>query len=97
MSHDAANSTSSAEPQPGPVQPLPLSPAILIGITGLFLFLASQILALGVAAVWAISGYYHLRLAGLIAVGGVIVTPALYACWKILVLAIAAERDPANN
>lgn len=77
--------------------PLPLTASMVIGIIGLFSFLSSQILVLAGAVVWALGAYLHLARTGLTALGVVIGVPVAWLCWKVLTMAISAERDPANN
>lgn len=96
MSHDAAHSPSPAGLPAVPAR-LPLTPAIIFGIAGLFTFVASQIWIAAAAAVWAIGGYFHFGLTGFEVLAVAFGLPALYACWKVLRLAIEAERDPANQ
>lgn len=97
MSQTAAPSTPPSSFTATPPSKTPLTVSIVIGIAGLFLFLASQVCVTTAAAIWAIGGYLHLGLAGFAVLCLVLVPAALYLCWKILVMAIEAERDPANN
>jgi len=76
---------------------MPLNFGIVTGIAGLFLFLATQVFTVTGAAIWAIGNYFHFGRTGFAVLGVVLVPAALYLCWKILVMAIEAERDPANN
>ncbi|TCD14299.1 hypothetical protein [Oricola cellulosilytica] len=97
MSHPAAPQLHSPSPPDIRPEKVPLSFHVVIGIGGLFLFLASQICIVAVAAVWAIGGYLHLALTGFLVLIAILGAPALYLCWKVLVMTISAERDPENN
>ena len=97
MSQPAAPSTSPSLPDLSAIEKLPLTPSIVIGIAGLFLFLASQLCVLAGATVWAVSGYFHFGTTGVAVLVTVFAAPTVFACWKILVMAIEAERDPVNN
>lgn len=68
-----------------------------MGIVGLFLFLATQVCIVTGAAIWAIGGYFQFGMTGFAVLGMAMAPVALYLCWKILVMAVDAERDPANN
>lgn len=96
MSQDAALSALTPALPQVPAK-LPLSLSILFGIAGLFLFVSTQIMIAAGAAIWAIGGYFHLGIAGFSVLATLLAVPALYACWRVLVMAIDAERDPANN
>lgn len=76
---------------------MPLSLPILIGITGMVLFVVSQMLVVTGLAIWAIGGYFHLHLIGFSILIALASIPVGLASWKVLIMAIAAERDPANN
>jgi hypothetical protein len=97
MSQDAAHSTAlPASPIPEPAK-LPLTFSIVMGIAGLFVFLATQIGIVAGAAIWAIGGYFHFGRTGFAILVSALAPVALYLCRKILVMAVEAERDPANN
>ncbi|MFZ2100311.1 MAG: hypothetical protein WAU86_07085 [Oricola sp.] len=76
---------------------MPLTASMIIGIAGLFLFLSTQVVVAAGAAIWAAGMALHLGLAGFVILTAIGAVPAGYACWRILVMAISAERDPANN
>ena len=97
MSHPAALQNRSPSPADVGRDTVPLSFSVILGIGGMFLFLASQICVVAAAAVWAIGGYLHLALTGFLILIAILAAPALYLCWKVLVMAISAERDPENN
>jgi hypothetical protein len=97
MSQNAALPKQSLLPSNDNSRKMPLTPAMAIGIAGLFLFLSSQILIAAGAVVWAVGGYLHFGLTGITVLTAVLAPPVLYLCRKILVMAISAERDPANN
>ena len=78
-------------------QPLPISLPIVIGIAGMFLFILSQMLVVAGAAVWAIGGYFHFHLLGFAVLAAIACLPVGFGSWKVLRMAIEAERDPANN
>lgn len=86
----------SSTPRHRPDQ-LPLTVAMVIGIAGMFLFLSSQILVFAGAIVWAIGATLGLGLAGFSVLGAAIGLPACWLCWRVFVMAVEAERDPANN
>jgi hypothetical protein len=96
MSQQAALSPSPDTPHVSPHK-VPLTFGIIAGIVGIFLFLATQICAATGAAIWAFAAYFHYGITGISILSLLLVPPALYACWKILVMAINAERDPENN
>lgn len=96
MARNAASAKALSSPH-STLEKMPLTLSIVIGVAGLFLFLSSQIVVATGAAVWAVDAYFHLGTTGLLVLGGLAAIPVGYACWKILVMAIAAERDPANN
>jgi|GEM_PF-1290257 len=83
--------------QPLANQPLPITLPILIGIAGMVLFILSQMLVVAGAAVWAIGGYFHFHLVGFAVLAGLACVPVGFGSWKVLLMAIEAERDPANN
>ncbi len=97
MSQNAALSKQSTLPSNDNSRKMPLTPAMVIGIAGLFLFLSSQILIAAGAVVWAVGGYLHFGLTGFAVLSAALAPPVLYLWWKILVMAISAERDPVNN
>jgi len=97
MSQNAAPSTPLPASQTAETAKLPLTFSIAIGIAGLFLFLATQVCMVTGAAIWAIGGYFQFGVTGFTVLGIAMAPGALYLCWKILVMAIEAERDPANN
>ncbi|GAB4349755.1 MAG: hypothetical protein Kow0026_05350 [Oricola sp.] len=76
---------------------MPLTFSIVTGIAGLFLFLATQVWIVTGATIWAVGSYLHFGRTGFAILGAALVPAALYLCWKILVMAVEAERDPANN
>jgi len=78
-------------------QPLPITLPIFIGIAGMVLFILSQMLVVAGAAVWAIGGYFHFHLVGFAVLIGIVSLPVGFGSWKVLLMAIEAERDPANN
>ena len=80
----------------------PLRPAVAVRrltLAALFtaiisaVFVDLHILAVAGAAIWAFGSTLHFGLVGLAAVGAIIGAPALWACWKIGVMALEAERD----
>lgn len=97
MSHTAAPSNPLPASSTAGPDKAPLTFAMIIGIAGLTVFLDTQICIVAGAAVWAISGYFHFGRAGFATLGMVTAPATLYLCWKILIMAIDAERDPANN
>jgi len=78
-------------------QPLPYTLPIIIGIAGMVLFILSQMLVVAGAAVWAIGGYFHFHLIGFAVLAAIASLPVGFGSWKVLLMAIEAERDPANN
>lgn len=52
-----------------------------------------HILAVAGAAIWAFANTLHFGLVGLALVGALIGAPALWACWKVGVMALEAERN----
>ncbi|MCI5077222.1 hypothetical protein [Oricola sp.] len=100
MSHQAAPDLTLPAPSVSiadrPAQ-LPLTAAMIFGIAGLFLFLSSQILVIAAAVIWAVGTSLHLAIAGFSVLGTAVGAPVAWLIWKILVMAIQAERDPANN
>jgi len=97
MSQSAAPSHSLPVSQTPQTAKLPITASIVFGILGLFVFLATQICIVAGAAIWAIGGYFHFGRTGFAVLGALLLPVVLYLCWKILVMAINAERDPANN
>jgi len=78
-------------------QPLPITLPIAIGIAGIVLFILSQMLVVAGAAVWAIGGYFNFHLVGFAVLVAIACLPVGFGSWKVLLMAIEAERDPANN
>lgn len=78
-------------------QPLPITLPIAIGIVGIVLFIMSQMLVVAAAAIWAIGGYFHFHLIGFAVLAAIACLPVGFGSWKVLRMAIEAERDPANN
>lgn len=85
----------SSQPLANP--PLPITFPIVVGIAGIFLFVLSQMLVVAGAAVWAIGGYFHFHLVGFAVLVALVSLPVGFGSWKVLLMAIEAERDPANN
>jgi hypothetical protein len=59
--------------------------------------MASQICIVTAAAIWAFSAYLHFGTTATGVLAAILAPPALYACWRVFWMAIAAERDPDNN
>lgn len=78
-------------------EPLPITLPIVVGIIGMVLFILSQMLVVAGAAVWAIGGYFHFHLIGFAVLAALVSLPVGFGSWKVLWMAIEAERDPANN
>ena len=78
-------------------QPLPITLPIAIGIAGIFLFILSQMLVVAGVTVWAIGGYFHFHLVGFAVLAALACLPVGFGSWKVLWMAVDAERDPANN
>ena len=76
---------------------MPMTVPIAIGIAGMFLFVVSQMVVVAGAAVWAVGEYFHFHLIGFALLIALASLPVGFGSWKVLLLAIAAERDPANN
>ena len=74
-----------------PLPPLTTAAAIMAAL-GLILFVDLEIVAAAAAAIWSLTGYFQLPLGVATTLAVVIGLAALWLCWKVAVLAVAAER-----
>ena len=100
MSHPATAGTTPASPAPT-IKTIEKSPpvrrsliATLALASGAIVLIGSEIWLVAILLYWAMVDFIGHGLVIQIAFGAVILIPALWATWKLVELAIAAERYP---
>ncbi|WP_306118681.1 MULTISPECIES: hypothetical protein [unclassified Roseitalea] len=73
-----------------------LSAAALFTAIAAMVLVDLQIIAVAGAAIWAIASHVHSGLTGLVVAAAIIGPVALWLCWQVGVMAIAAERADAD-
>lgn len=69
----------------------------LLGFIAVSVFVATEIIAAAVAAVWSISGLLSLGTFPTIVLGTLVGVPSLYGIVMTTILAFQSETDPENN
>lgn len=77
-------------------QKLALFPAVLAAM-GAIVLIGSEIWLVAISALWALHGWLSANLAVDAILAILILPAAIWATWKTVVIAIAAERDPENQ
>ncbi|EKF20339.1 hypothetical protein [Nitratireductor pacificus] len=74
-----------------------ITPAQMVGIVAVTLFISTEVAAVSAAAVWGISGLLGLKRGGEITLSVAFGLPTLFAVVRTAQLAVEAETDPENN
>ena len=69
----------------------------LLGFIAVSVFVATEIVAVAVTAVWSISGLLGLGVFPTIVLGTLVGVPSLYGIIMTTILAFQSETDPENN
>lgn len=73
-----------------------LTAAGLATAIGAIILIGSEIWLAAFATLWAFDGFFNLSSVADYILAALILPPALWATWKVAVLAISAESDPEN-
>ncbi|WP_048647728.1 hypothetical protein [Nitratireductor soli] len=73
------------------------TPAQMLGIIAVTLFISTEVAVASAAAVWGISGLLGLKRSGEIGLSVAFGVPTLFVTVRTAQLATAAETDPENN
>lgn len=73
-----------------------LTAAGLMTAIGAIVLIGSEIWLAAFASLWAFDGFFNLSTTADIILAALILPPAAWATWKVVVMAISAESDPEN-